>query len=350
MKKKILLIAVYLGKQPRWMDAYLRSCEKNPDVNWLLMVDWKELPKAPKNVKIKRITKKGLETLAKEITGARNILKNTYKICDYKPLYGILFQEDVRGYDFWGFTDLDLIHGNIRKFITEDVLDKYDVISASKYYCTGHFTLIRNSKKTNSLYKMNRYYKELFGNDVYAGFDELGLTEILKRKSVSKSIRWYHENINACTSDDRWFSSKVNEIANKEMKDYDFKNVAKWDRTKGTDLDASAYGPCIWDSGTLRHAESGKEVMYLHFSEWAAMNKPKICTDKWLIRNIGIMDMSRESIDKRVIIPQFGTYYIRRIWMAAVSLVKFSEMLAGKFGIVARRILGLPPAENLYGD
>ena len=32
------------------------------------------------------------------------------------------------GYDFWGHCDMDLIWGDIRNFITEDVLSKYDKI------------------------------------------------------------------------------------------------------------------------------------------------------------------------------------------------------------------------------
>ena len=49
-------------------------------------------------------------------------------------------------YDFWGYCDIDLIFGNIRKFITDDILDKYD-----KILSRGHFTLFRNKDSINTI-------------------------------------------------------------------------------------------------------------------------------------------------------------------------------------------------------
>ena len=46
----------------------------------------------------------------------------------------------VKKYDFWGYCDLDLIFGDIRKFVNEEVLNTYE-----KIYNRGHLTLFKNS-------------------------------------------------------------------------------------------------------------------------------------------------------------------------------------------------------------
>ena len=49
-------------------------------------------------------------------------------------------------YDFWGFGDMDVVLGDIRKFITDDVLSKNDVIGHA-----GHMQIFKNCKEINEL-------------------------------------------------------------------------------------------------------------------------------------------------------------------------------------------------------
>lgn len=56
-------------------------------------------------------------------------IPNSYKLCDFKPTYGLIFSEYIAKYDFWGMGDIDVIYGNIRDFITEDVLNNNDIIT-----------------------------------------------------------------------------------------------------------------------------------------------------------------------------------------------------------------------------
>ncbi len=349
VKPSILLICVYLGKPPRWTDAYLKSCEKNPGVNWLLLVDWEHLPETPPNVRIKRVTKESIEMLIMEKTGIRVTIHRPYKICDYKLLYGNIFDEEIRGYDFWGFTDLDIIYGNIRNFITDEMLQKYDIITGCKYHTVGHFTIIRNGKRFNDIYKKNSYYKEIIQDEHNMAFDELGLTEILKRKALKKRFRWYHENIIAHSIDANWFSSMANKITNEERRDYDYKNSANWDRSKGGELEPCIHGPCIWDNGTLRHIDTGKEVMYLHFSYWQDMDKPLIKTDRWLIRKEGILGLTGDKeTDEQMMASQLKMYKIIKIRVALDSVLIFGDRMIGKAGIIMRKILSRMPDLKVY--
>ena len=72
-----------------------------------------------------------------------------YSLCKYRVVYHELFKENISGFDFWGFCDCDLIFGNLRYFITDEILDKYDKIS-----WRGHLTLFKNNPKINNAYKI----------------------------------------------------------------------------------------------------------------------------------------------------------------------------------------------------
>ena len=66
-------------------------------------------------------------------------LPQAYKLCDFKPCYGEVFADFIKEYDFWGYTDMDMVYGDIRHFITEKLLVSYDRILS-----LGHFSLFRN--------------------------------------------------------------------------------------------------------------------------------------------------------------------------------------------------------------
>ena len=43
-----------------------------------------------------------------------------YKLCEFKPMFGVLFADVVEGFDFWGHIDNDAILGDV---LSEDFLD-----------------------------------------------------------------------------------------------------------------------------------------------------------------------------------------------------------------------------------
>lgn len=286
IEPSILLIVVYLGRNPEWLSSYLRSCELNPSIDWLIMTDWKTIPKTPSNVRIKKITKGYIEKLIEKKTGTSVMISDPRKLCDFKPLYGKLFEKYLKGHDFWGFTDLDVIYGNIRKFIKNDMLQCYDVITSCKYYCTGHFTIMRNNEMMKNIFSENRYWKKMIGNTLYTGFDEAGLTEIMNRRK----IKWYHEDIHVGPEDNRWFSYGLISLIRKERADYKFSDFSAWNKSKGKELESCPFGPCLWNNGKLIHAETGREMMYLHFNSWRSVMSESSGNNKWSIGPDGIKE------------------------------------------------------------
>ena len=40
-------------------------------------------------------------------------IEKSYKLCDLKPFLGAVHEPELKEYDFWGFGDLDVVHGNL---------------------------------------------------------------------------------------------------------------------------------------------------------------------------------------------------------------------------------------------
>ena len=99
-----------------------------------------------------------------------------YKLCDYKPAYGFLFEEWINDYRFWGHCDVDTLMGNLSEFITDAVLEKYE-----KLFCLGHMVLYRNSYENNrffmSEYKGYYPYKKVYSTNEIKVFDEDGYND-----------------------------------------------------------------------------------------------------------------------------------------------------------------------------
>jgi len=39
-----------------------------------------------------------------------------YKLCDIRPALGDIHPQEIEGYDYFGYGDIDVIYGNIRRF------------------------------------------------------------------------------------------------------------------------------------------------------------------------------------------------------------------------------------------
>lgn len=175
MKYKIKIVTFNFGRSmPEYFSLFLKSCAANPSIHWMLLTDQdcKEF-EFPDNVKLKKTTLFELEKLAqKKLALPEFRLKKPYKVCDFKPAWGYLLEEDLMGYDFWGYCDYDVIFGDLKKFFTEDRLDNYD-----KIYTLGHFSIVRNCKLCNEAFMQStndsRDYRAIYMSDDTKYFEEI---------------------------------------------------------------------------------------------------------------------------------------------------------------------------------
>lgn len=169
--KNIALVIPYFGKFPNYFPLFLISCKNNPSIDWLIYTDAEELYDWPENVHVRQTDFEGFKEKLQKVIQFPIVLNKPYKLCDFKPVYGEALQDDLKGYDFWGYCDCDLIFGDIRKFVTEEVLDKY-----KKLFTRGHLTLYHNDPETNAFYRTQKQIdiKEVFTNPRAFAFDEWG--------------------------------------------------------------------------------------------------------------------------------------------------------------------------------
>lgn len=168
MKKCIII--PYFGKFPNTIEAFIMSCKNNSEFDWLIFTDDK-IKELPENVTIVYTSLCEMKKLIENKLGFEINLSAPYKLCDYRPAFGVIFEDYLKTYDFWGYGDIDLIYGKLSQFITDDILRKYD-----KIYPCGHLSLIRNIKVYNEAFKEQVEgtldYREVFTNDKSFIFDE----------------------------------------------------------------------------------------------------------------------------------------------------------------------------------
>jgi hypothetical protein len=144
----IAIFVPYFGRFPNYFPLWLSACRNNPTIDWFIFTDDKRPFDYPPNVRVHYCTFDDIRRLLQKPFDFPISLERPYKLCDFKPCYGEAFAEYCRGYDFWGYCEVDLIIGNLRHFITEQILREHDRI-----FSIGFLSLYRNTKRITELYR-----------------------------------------------------------------------------------------------------------------------------------------------------------------------------------------------------
>lgn len=171
MIKKCCFIIPYFGHFPNYFQLFLNSCKYNPDFNWLIITDNDDKYDYPPNVRMEKMSFHEMKDYIQSFFGFKIVLHSPHKLCDYKPAYGYLFEGWIEGYEYWGYCDMDVIMGNLNKFLTDEFMSGYD-----KIFCLGHMTIFRNTKENNRLflhdYKGRSLFRHSFSTTATTTFDE----------------------------------------------------------------------------------------------------------------------------------------------------------------------------------
>lgn len=187
-RNKIALIMPYFGKWPEWINLFFYSCGKNNFIDFYIFTDCPKPEKLPSNV-IYYITswKEHCSHISNALKIEFSSEHRPYKLCDLRPFYGLIYKELLKGYVFWGYGDIDLCYGNLRSWLNDSNLRKYDVLSTHANRLSGHFCLLRNNDKyNNAALEFNNWQKRIVDKKVY-GLDEYDFTEYL-----ISNIKWVH--------------------------------------------------------------------------------------------------------------------------------------------------------------
>lgn len=276
MKKEIIIFIPYFGKLPVYFQTFLHSCQGVEKIHFYIFTDDAEIGKmvVPSTVSYNLMT---FDELAKRISSLNlGELPYSYKLCDYKPLYGLIFSDYAEGYDYWGYCDVDTMMGDVDGFLAKINYKQYDRIGEK-----GHFTIYRNVERLNYLYKTKLpnippiYDFDFVKQTTYpCNFDESGMNWICDKKGVS----FY----------------KCNHVAQMTIV-HDF-HLHTSKRFQQPEI-------FVWEKGHVYcyYRENGElkkeEYMYIHFEDRKNMPAIEPLSDKVLITHEGFRSFSTERLE-----------------------------------------------------
>lgn len=252
-------------------------------IDFLLITDLSVDFQLPENIHIKNISFDELREKIQSCFDFPIALNTPYKLCDFRPAYGCVFQKEIEDYAFWGHCDVDLFWGNVRKFITDDILENYD-----KIQYLGHFVLYRNYAKMNELFRLDGGiydYKHVYSSPLNYSFDEHpGIMQIVVKHGVSNYIETNQADISPRYT--RMFISRVKNYRHQ---------ILYWQ-------EGSVYRKYIDENGNV----GLDEFMYAHFQrkhpnsleDWEGIPSPKA----FMYRKDKFSYITPEKIDKKFIL------------------------------------------------
>jgi len=212
-KPRIWLYMPFFGMLPNYFQLYLDSLGKNADCLSVFLMTDADLSsyKLPDNLIPVKLT---LDDLRKKAARFMNdafgmdvkpgaLLKQPYKLCDFRPIYPELFLDvsekyGVRDDDFVGWGDCDVIYGRISDFLNTE--EDYQVIGGFN----GHLTAFRSTASFRTLFKAVEGLPQLLLDEKSHIVDETAfrkpLIEVLERNGsrVFYTNRYFCDIIPEC--------------------------------------------------------------------------------------------------------------------------------------------------------
>lgn len=268
--KSIILLVPYFGKFPEWAPLYFETLRRNSSINFLFYTDCDTQPyENISNVEFRRTTFEEYNENARRIAKITFQPANSYKLCDLRPLYPIIHYEDIKNYDFYGWTDMDIFFGDIRQFYTDELLNKYDVFSTHQVRISGHFALFRNTAKNRNMYKKIYDWRNKLAYPYFVGIDEHGLTNAFTMTIFDKFNEKFKTNIHNFFTR-RLKKYKKRKLFMKEQYTTPFTSIPWLDGT------INSKHPDEWyykDGKITNNRDGDRNFIYLHFmnfknSQW----------------------------------------------------------------------------------
>lgn len=172
MKKEYeyVVFSPYFGKLPVNFNLWLESCSNNNEFKFIVFTDDIIELKIPKNVEIINMTFDEFKEMIQKKFDFIISIDSPYKLCDFKPCYGYIFSDMLGNCKYWGHCDMDLIFGDLSKYIPKNDYDKIGYL--------GHFCLYKNNDTINTMFmntpEKTLSYIDILSNPQHFGFDEIG--------------------------------------------------------------------------------------------------------------------------------------------------------------------------------
>src|SRR4030042_6359419 len=108
---KLGVIVIYFGTLPKYFNHFLVSCSFNRQIDWFLFTDQERPISLSENVFYHNFDINNFNNIASEKLRFPVKISYSYKLCDFKPAYGLIFEDFLKGHEYWGYCDIDMIFG-----------------------------------------------------------------------------------------------------------------------------------------------------------------------------------------------------------------------------------------------
>ena len=276
--QKIVIIFPYFGTLPPQYKMWRVSAVYNSTIDFMFFTDADV--KSAKNIIVHKMTFSDFQGIAQKAFDFPITLDRPYKLCEYKQAYGLILQEYIKNYDFWGFGDLDLVYGDIRTFLTDCVLEHKFLLG------WGHLTLLRNDDDANTYFmkqvKGYQNYKDAFTTSRITFFDEYGYNGC--------SDKWRD-----CRPEDCWLEWRFDN-ASKPKQSYHFNSLTRgWKQVIFEHVDNKLY-MIRFKKGKLEK----KESLYAHFQHRGFMKDRVTDYSHFLVTPNAIIDYTKHFVTFRL--------------------------------------------------
>lgn len=186
---RILVFVIYFGEFPEYFEFTKKSMEFNSQIDWLFITD-QNVDSSRKNIFVQQMLFSDFTKLVQDKFDFPVEITKPYKICDIRPALGKIFADKVKGYDYWGHCDLDLIFGDILSVLPQVAW------GSEKILARGSLSFYRNILPVNQLFEVQIEstldYRRVFGSKDSFYFDEWH--GINKKFELSGMSVWNDDN------------------------------------------------------------------------------------------------------------------------------------------------------------
>lgn len=306
--KRIIVIFPHFGSLPPQYKMWRASALRNADTDFLFFTDCEVEP--AKNILVNKMSFEDFRLVVQRKFNFPIVLDRPYKICDYRPAFAYILPEYIKGYDFWGWGDLDVVYGDIRHFVTDEVLSHHKMISGY-----GHFSLYSNDEYTNTFFmkEVEGYvdYKEAFTQSRSMYFDEY-------------EYKGFGDKWRDCHPDECWLEWPFDNVS-KPKQSYHFNSLTRgWQQVIFEHVDNKLY-MLRFKSGKLEK----KESLYAHFQHRLFMKDCVKDYSHFLVTPRAIIDYPRHLVYLRLrwlcrnrsLMTKYYQWKDRLIWKLGLSKI-----------------------------
>lgn len=257
--KKAVFIIPFFGKLPSYFQLWMKTASKNEFIDYWIFTDDSTCQSIYSNVIITHLSFCEFRSKVQKKFDFQIALDSPRKLCDFKPAYGYILEEDIVQYPYWGYCDVDVILGDLNRMIPWDK-------NFQKLFVHGHMTLFLNTREMNRLFmsevKGFDTYKQVFSTPINKVFDEasdgININLLAREKGISTYFDYRIADINP-----------YHYLFHRTLYDYSL----PYKKNRIVEIEKIGKQLFLWDNGHLfrlymnEHDLCQEEIRYLHFQK-----------------------------------------------------------------------------------